>query len=119
MQTMPGADDSLAAELEELVVQFPSLGEVFSDGQEPEGLIQAVFKKYSPRFLANQRVEFMCHCSPERLRQVLKMLPVDELKDIRDNGPFPLEMRCHYCNTLYDFEREEIQAIYSQRQNSS
>jgi molecular chaperone Hsp33 len=110
---MPGADDSLAAELEKLVVQFPSLGEVFTDGQEPEGLIQAVFKKYSPRFLANQRVEFMCHCSPERLRQVLMMLPEDELKDIRHNGPFPLEMRCHYCNTLYHFDKEEIQKIYN------
>jgi molecular chaperone Hsp33 len=112
---MPGADDVLVAELEELVVQFPSLGEVFCDGQEPEGLIQAVFKKYSPRFLADQRVEFMCHCSPERLRHVLMMLPADELKEIRDNGPFPIEMRCHYCNTLHHFTQKEIQAIYSQR----
>jgi molecular chaperone Hsp33 len=115
LQAMPGADDALAAELEELVVQLPSLGEVFADGQEPEGLIQAVFKKYSSRFLANQRVEFVCHCSPRRLRQVLKMLPVDELKDIRDNGPFPLEMRCHYCNTRYHFSKEEIQEIYIKR----
>ncbi|MEE9494960.1 MAG: Hsp33 family molecular chaperone HslO [Desulfobacterales bacterium] len=115
LQTMPRADDALAAELEELVVQFPSLGEVFTDGQEPEGLIQTVFKKYTPRFLANQRVEFMCHCSPQRLGHVLMMLPMHELKDICDNGPFPLEMRCHYCNTLYHFPKEEIQEIYTQR----
>ena len=113
LQSMPGANESLAADLEALVIEFPSLGEVFTEGQEPEGLIQAVFKKYTPRFLANQRIEFMCHCSPERLRDVLMMLPVDELKDIRDNGPFPLEMRCHYCNTLYHFRREEIQRIYA------
>jgi molecular chaperone Hsp33 len=115
LQAMPGADESLAAELEELVVHFPSLGEVFTAGQEPEGLIQAVFKKYGPRFLANKRVEFMCHCSPERLRQVLMMLPSDELNDIRDNGPFPVEMRCHYCNSVYHFDKEEIHAISSQR----
>jgi molecular chaperone Hsp33 len=115
LQAMPGADDSLAAELEELVVQFPSLGEVFTDGREPEDLIQTVFKKYSPRFLANQRVEFMCHCSPERMRQVLMTLPADELNDIRDSGPFPLEMRCHYCNTQYDFDREEIQKLIADR----
>lgn len=114
LQAMPGADDALAAELEELVIRFPSLGEVYTDGQEPEDLIQDVFKKYAPRFLANQRVEFMCHCGPERLRRVLKMLPADELKDIRDNGPFPLEMRCHYCNTLYRFDKEEIIEIYKQ-----
>ena len=115
LQAMPGADDSLAAELEELVVELPSLGEVFTDGREPEELIQKVFKKYSPRFLANQRIEFMCHCSPERMRQVLRTLPADELNDIRDNGPFPLEMRCHYCNTQYDFGREEIQKLIAGR----
>jgi molecular chaperone Hsp33 len=115
LQAMPRADDALAAELEELVVQLPSLGEVFTDGQKPEGLIQAVFKKYTPRFLTDQRVEFMCHCSPERLGHVLMMLPMDELKDICDKGPFPLEMCCHYCNTLYHFSKEEIQELYTQR----
>jgi len=115
LQVMPGADDSLTAELEKLVIKFPSLGEVFAKGQEPEALIHAVFCKYTPLFLANKRIEFMCHCSPERLRSVLMMLPIEELKDIRDKGPFPLEMRCHYCNTLYHFDKEVIQQIYRQR----
>ena len=115
LQAMPGADDPLTAELEELVIKFPSMGEVFAKGQEPEVLIQEVFQKYTPLFLANKRIEFMCHCSPERLRGVLTMLPIDELKDIRDNGPFPLEMRCHYCNTLCHFDKEEIQDIYAKR----
>ena len=115
LQAMPGAGDDLAAALEELVIKFPSLGEVFTDGQEPKGLIQEVFKQYSPRFIANQRIEFMCHCSHERLHHVLKMLPKDELKDIHENGPFPLEMRCHYCNTLYHFEKEEIRQITAKR----
>ena len=72
LQAMPGADDTLAAELEDLVVEFPSLGEAFADGQEPQNLVRKVFKKYTPRFLADKRIEFMCHCSPERLRRILK-----------------------------------------------
>jgi molecular chaperone Hsp33 len=115
LQAMPGADDALTAELEELVIKFPSMGEVFAKGQEPAALIQEVFQKYEPRFLADRRIEFMCHCSPERLRGILSMLPMDELKDIRDNGPFPLEMRCHYCNTLYHFSEEAVQEIYAKR----
>ena len=115
LQAMPGAEDDLAAELEARVVQFPSLGEAFTDRQEPEGLIQTVFERYRPRFLANQRIEFMCHCSPERLRQILMMLPLAELKDLRDKGPFPLEMRCHHCNTVYHFAREKIEKIYAKR----
>ena len=116
LQAMPGADESLAAELEELVLQFPSIGEAFAEGQEPEDLVKSVFKKYTPEFLADKRIEFMCHCSPERLRRILKILPKDQLEDIRDNGPYPLEMRCHFCNTRYHFSKQEIQNIFDQRQ---
>ena len=115
LQAMPGADDALTAELEELVIAFPSLGEVLGEGQEPQDLIQHIFQKYTPNFLASKRIEFMCHCSPERLSSILAMLSTDELKDIRNNGPFPLEVRCHYCNTLYHFSKKEIQAICNQR----
>ena len=115
LQAMPGAADALTAELEELVIEFPSLGEVFAKGQETEALIHEVFQKYSPVILANKRIEFMCHCGPERLRAVLAMLPMDDLKDFRDKGPFPLEMRCHYCNTQYYFDKEEIESIYAKK----
>ena len=57
----------------------------------------------------------MCHCNKDRLNSVLAMLPIEDLKDIRDNGPFPLEMRCHFCNTAYDFAEEDIRKIYGQR----
>jgi molecular chaperone Hsp33 len=115
LQAMPQADDDLAAELEERVRALPSLGDVFGEGQQPQDLIQEIFQKYTPHFLANKRIDFMCHCSQEKLRRILAMLPVDELKDIRDHGPFPLEMRCHYCNTFYYFSKEDIQAICARR----
>ena len=46
---------------------------------------------------------------------LLTLLPIDELKDIRDKGPFPLEMCCHYCNTRYQFRRADVQGIYGRR----
>jgi molecular chaperone Hsp33 len=49
------------------------------------------------------------------LEGLLALLPVQDLKDLRDNGPFPIQMRCHNCNTAYEFSREEIQEIYGSR----
>ncbi len=115
LQAMPQADDDLTASLEERVTRLPSLGEVFTTDNDPESLVTEAFKDYSPQFLANHRIEFMCHCNRERVRSLLTLLPIDELKDIRDNGPFPLEMCCHYCNTPYHFTREDIQEIYGKR----
>jgi molecular chaperone Hsp33 len=111
LQAMPDAADDLVVDLEQRVNQLPSLGEKFSENQDPESLVQAVFKKHSPQFLANRRIEFMCHCSKKRLQKYLSMLPPDDIRDIRQNGPFPLELRCHLCNTAYEFSKAEIQAI--------
>jgi molecular chaperone Hsp33 len=115
LQALPRTDDDLAAGLEERVANLPSLGEEFAADSDPVDLVGEAFKGYGPHFLANYRIEFMCHCNRERLRSLLTLLPIDELKDIRDNGPFPLEMNCHYCNTHYYFSREEIQEIYGKR----
>lgn len=115
LQAMPNAAESLTAELEDLVLSFPSLGEVTARGKDPVDVAKSVFGNHSPNYLSSRRVEFMCHCSRERLLRLLCMLPIHDLKDLRDNGPFPLEMRCHNCNTAYEFSREELERIYGSR----
>jgi molecular chaperone Hsp33 len=115
LQAMPETDPQIADDLEERVANMPSLGIVFGDAHDPEAFVTRNFGNYAPRFLASRRIEFMCHCNEERLRRLLMILPVDELRDIRDNGPFPLEMRCHFCNTIYRFNRPEVERIYAKR----
>jgi molecular chaperone Hsp33 len=115
LQAMPQAEDHLTAELEALVLNFPSLGEVFTGEQTPEMVTAEAFAAYFPKFLSDRRVEFMCHCSRDRLHNLLTMLPINDLKDLRDNGPFPIEMRCHNCNTAYEFSRAELEEIYGSR----
>lgn len=115
LQAMPQADDELTGGMEARVTALPSLGEVFTADQEPEALVLETFKDYSPHFLANRRIEFMCHCNRERVRNLLTLLPIEDLRDIRDKGPFPVEINCHYCSTPYEFTKEDIATIYGKR----
>ncbi|UCG05591.1 MAG: Hsp33 family molecular chaperone HslO [Desulfobacterales bacterium] len=115
LQAMPEAREELTMDLENRVKNLPSLGDIFTEDKDPESLVRDVFQKHAPRFLSNRRIEFMCHCNKERLRSYLTLLPIDELKDIRENGPFPLEMRCHHCNTVYSFKKSAIMEIYGKR----
>jgi molecular chaperone Hsp33 len=115
LQAMPDAGDAVLTHLENLVAAMPSMGEAFEAGTEPKAVIESVFAEHGPRFLGDHRVEFMCHCNRTRLATMLSMLPEDDLSDISKNGPFPLEIRCHYCNTTYPFNQEEIVKIYGQR----
>ncbi|PIE67757.1 MAG: protein HslO [Deltaproteobacteria bacterium] len=115
LQAMPEADDSVIQKIESHVVQLPSIGDALAQGIAPVAFIDAHWRDYAPQIIGRRDISFHCHCNREQIRNVLTMLPVDELEDIRQNGPFPVEIRCHHCNTDYVFDKEHIEHIRAKR----
>jgi len=115
LQAMPEADEAILADLENLVAGLPSIGERFAADVSAPDFVREAFSSHQLEFLADYRVEFMCHCKRDKIENMLMMLPVTDLKDIRDNGPFPLEIKCHHCNTDYLFDKDELVEIYGRR----
>ena len=108
LQAMPGADPAKLAEAEKIIQGIHSLGEVFSKGKTPEEVVLEEFSSLDPRILDSSRVEFFCRCSRERMEGFLKGLSQAEREDMEAKGPFPVEVRCHHCNSLYQFSKEEF-----------
>lgn len=115
LQVMPGASDSVAEGLETILKSFPSPGKKMAESIDPEALIAEHFNKYNPKFLNSYRVEFFCRCNDKAIEHHISMLPMDDLMEIRDNGPFPMEVKCHNCNTDYHFEKADIETMISRR----
>jgi molecular chaperone Hsp33 len=46
---------------------------------------------------------------------MIAMLDLSDVKDLAENGPFPVQIRCHNCNTCYDFDQAELGDIYARR----
>jgi len=115
LQALPQADETILADLENLLADLPSIGESFTDAVSAPDLVRKAFDGHQPKFLADYRVEFMCHCNRDKIENMLMMLPVDDLQDLRDNGPFPMEIKCHNCNTDYLFDKDELAMIYGRR----
>jgi molecular chaperone Hsp33 len=115
LQAMPDADDALVLQIEDRVVALPSIGMVLSDGETARNLVETHLTDFSPRFLSQRSIDFNCHCNRDQIRNLLIMMPLDELKDIQANGPFPVEIRCHHCSTAYRFNREQIDRIVATR----
>lgn len=111
LQALPGADPDKVVEAEKQIQSLDSLGELFANGQSPEAVIDSAFSDLSPRILNNSRVEFYCRCSKEKMENYLRTLPQDDRTDIRENGPFPMEVRCHHCNSAYLFDKDELHKI--------
>ncbi len=113
LQVMPGAEDKDVDRLEALVSMLPSIGTAFAEGEDPEKLVQKSFESLHPQFLGSHRVEFMCRCNQERLEEIMTSLPKDDLEDMIQNDPFPLEVKCQYCSTPYLFSKDDLIKIES------
>jgi len=112
IQAFPLAEDAVSAELDTRVRNLSSLGDLFSRGKETESILMENFSDISPVIIGERDVRFYCHCSKERFARFLSAMPIDEIEDIRDKGPFPLKTTCHNCNSTYEFSREEMEEVY-------
>ncbi|MDZ7667741.1 MAG: Hsp33 family molecular chaperone HslO [Desulfotignum sp.] len=108
LQAMPGADSESVAVAENMLRQIEPPGQFFARGKSAENMIMDTFAPLSPRLLGQFRVAFFCRCSRKRMQRHLKNLSSDVQADILENGPFPLEIRCHHCNSVYRFTREDL-----------
>ena len=116
LQALPGAHPDNVARAETIIRKIDALGDCFAQNQTdqtPESIIKTSFADLSPRFLNSSRVEFYCRCAKERMARYLKQLPKEDRTDILANGPFPLALRCHHCNSAYRFSQRELTAILS------
>ncbi len=111
LQALPGAAPEIVIKAEKMIQSIDSLGESFFQGQTPEEIIHDAFSELNPNFLNNSRVEFFCRCSKDRMQGYLKNLPAKEKKDMIKNGPFPVEVRCHHCNSFYLFSEDELKTL--------
>ncbi|HUX12359.1 MAG TPA: Hsp33 family molecular chaperone HslO [Spirochaetia bacterium] len=108
--------ESTVIEMEQTVRGIPSLGTLFSEGRATTQIIRENFARFDPDVIGTRPLEFACNCSGDRFRRFLGALPNDELADIKANGPFPLHITCHNCNSVYAFSQKELQDLGENRQ---
>ncbi|MDL2230076.1 Hsp33 family molecular chaperone HslO [Treponema sp. OttesenSCG-928-L16] len=110
-QALPGAGDIDMEDTELRLRELPSLGTWFSQGFSRAELLSEWFSAFEVDVLAEDPVEFDCSCSKERFGSYLKTLGQAELEDMIRKGPFPMELRCHNCSSVYPFSREDLEAL--------
>jgi len=111
LQAMPKADKNIVLNAEKILEQIKSLGKTFALGVNPKEFVMEKFKTCKPVFMKNQRVEFFCRCSKARMYSHLKNLPLKDIQDILKKDIFPLEIKCHNCNSLYTFIKPDIENL--------
>jgi molecular chaperone Hsp33 len=113
LQAMPGCEENLLDTLQAKAETLPSIGALLSKGATIEEYIEKEFSDFSVKHLAHQGLGFSCPCDRENFSGYLKSMGKKEQQSILENGPFPLQLVCFNCNTTYDFDKDELEHLFS------
>ena len=112
LQRMPGGSSADYQTVRRMMPAPGTLAQRFSLGQTPTEIVREVFRPWDPRLVSTRNAEFFCPCSRERFARFLGALPLEEIRDILDSGPFPLVTTCHNCSSEYAFSEPELRDIF-------
>jgi len=110
IQLMPFADEKVIAALEEKVAKITSVTSLLEKGYTPEQLLCEVLEGFDIDFLDTIPTKFDCNCSKKKVTKALIGVGRQGLKEMIDDGE-PIEVNCHFCNTHYVFEIDELKAL--------
>ncbi|AEG60905.1 Hsp33 family molecular chaperone HslO [Desulforamulus ruminis] len=110
LQRMPQASEDTLEKLEQNLAQLPPVSSLIFQGETPEEMIQRVTRGMDVKILESSPVSFCCHCSWERLENLLVGLGKEEISSILEEQG-QAEVNCHFCSEKYHFKREDLMKI--------
>lgn len=111
IQVMPGASEETIKQVEAGVSAVAPVTELLDQGKSPEDIIALLLATDDIKYLAEKQVSFQCDCSKERFAKGLASLGKEEIANIiQEDGQ--AETVCHFCNSKYHFDKEDLENIY-------
>ena len=110
IQVMPFAEDEVITALENKLSTVSSITSMLDAGMTPENILEELFEGLSLDIMDKVPTAFSCNCSRERVEKALISVGKSEIQSMIDDNE-PIEMNCHFCDTKYVFEVEELKKI--------
>ena len=115
IQLMPGATEDTIVKVEGGIMAAGPVSALLEQDPDPEHLLRAVMSDFDLKILETQPVSYKCYCSRERVERALISLGRQELEDmIRQQGG--CQLSCQFCDTVYDFSKEELEQLLASLQ---
>ncbi|MEA1973574.1 MAG: Hsp33 family molecular chaperone HslO [Candidatus Cloacimonadota bacterium] len=112
VQLMPNTPEEEIKILEKNLDEFPNLTDVLDMGKDIETIVRDfILKGIEVKVTQTKKTAFSCDCSKDRFRNGLRLLGKSELNELVKIGD-AVPTVCHFCNTEYVFELDEIEEIF-------
>ncbi len=116
VQRLPDEGDAARREAAEdgwrravILMSSSTSAELVDAALAPEALLFRLFHEDGVRVYRPQDLAARCRCSRERVERVLRMLPADELAEMKVAGR--ITVTCQFCSADYGFDDDDIHAL--------
>lgn len=111
IQLMPDTGEEVIQTLEERLTHMEPVTTLLSQGYTPEQMLEKILDGFDVAFSPDRvPASFSCNCSKQRMERALISLGSSELESILEDQE-PVEINCHFCNTNYSFDVDELTKI--------
>lgn len=110
LQLMPGASEETICKIEENLKDLPTVTQMIESGFNAEDILNRVMQGFEMKILNKKEISFDCDCSKEKVEDALVSLGTKEIDEIIKEDK-KAEIQCHFCNTFYNFDEEDLNKI--------
>lgn len=114
IQLMPNTDEEVIDALEKKIQEIKPITTLLDEGMTPEMILEYVLGDLGLEVMEKMPVQFECNCSKERVEKAIASIKSEDIQEMIDDKK-PIEVNCHFCNTNYVFETEELQSMLDKR----
>ena len=110
IQIMPDATEETISAIEENLRNVTSVTSLLEEGLTPEDILDKLLGNLNLEILDRMSVGFECDCSRDKVESALVLLNKEDIESIIEDGE-PIEVKCHFCNTSYNFDLDDLNRI--------
>ena len=110
VQSLPNACEETLTQLEKRLTDLPPLTTLLRQGLAPVQILETLFEGIPFDILAQTDLEFRCNCRREQVRQVLRSLGREELRELSEREE-ATTVTCEFCKEVYAFDGKELQEL--------
>ena len=107
---MPDAKEETIEKLEARIKEVKSVTQLLEEGMTPEEILEHILGDMGLEILDKTPAEFYCNCSKERVAMAIMSVGKDEIDQMIEEGN-PIEVKCHFCNTAYNFSIDDLKHL--------
>ena len=110
IQLMPFAEEEVIEKLEKKLTEIKSVTQMLDEGNTPEQILEILLGDLGLEITDTMPTKYYCNCDKERVEKAIVSIGRKDINEMIQDGK-PIEVKCHFCNTDYEFTIEQLQKL--------